>query len=186
MGSDCISSWSLLIFLLSMFASLSIASSNQCTFGLQGKFKHIYMAQVADKTGLSNLFIFQETILFVWSPMKSASLALKVTVKCCKCNYLRWSVYRIHVNLALMAAGDYALWSLSAFFLRRSQIEAAWKDTFSFPSIPNRLSFPLAFVAGWLHGHWWGFISRNYVVWPTFFLMNVFIALKGSHFWFYI
>ena len=44
--------------------------------------------------------------------------------------------------------------------------------------------FPLAFVAGWLQGHWWGFISRNYVVWPTFFLMNVFIALKVSHFWF--
>ena len=43
--------------------------------------------------------------------------------------------------------------------------------------------FPLAFIAGWLQGHWWGFISRNYVVWPTF-LMNVFIALKGSHFWF--
>ena len=46
--------------------------------------------------------------------------------------------------------------------------------------------FPLAFVAGWLQGHWWGFISRNYVVWPIFFLMNVFIALKGSHFWFFI
>ena len=46
--------------------------------------------------------------------------------------------------------------------------------------------FPLAFIAGWLQGHWWGFISRNYVVWPTFFLMNVFIALKGSLFWFYI
>ena len=44
--------------------------------------------------------------------------------------------------------------------------------------------FPLAFIAWWLQGHWWGFISRNYVVWPTFFLMNVFIALKGSHFWF--
>ena len=44
--------------------------------------------------------------------------------------------------------------------------------------------FPLAFVAGWLQGDWWGFISRNYVVWPTFLLMNVFIALKGSHFWF--
>ena len=44
--------------------------------------------------------------------------------------------------------------------------------------------FPLAFVAGWLQGHWWGFISRNYVVWPTFHLMNVFIALKGTHFWF--
>ena len=44
--------------------------------------------------------------------------------------------------------------------------------------------FPLAFVAGWLQGHWWGFISRNYVVWRTFLLMNVFIALKGSHFWF--
>ena len=44
--------------------------------------------------------------------------------------------------------------------------------------------FPLAFVAGWLQGHWWDFISRNYVVWPTFLLMNVFTALKGSHFWF--
>ena len=44
--------------------------------------------------------------------------------------------------------------------------------------------FPLAFIAGWLQGHWWGFISRNYIVWPTFLLMNVFIALKGSHFWF--
>ena len=44
--------------------------------------------------------------------------------------------------------------------------------------------FPLAFIAGWLQGHWWGLISRNYVVWPTFLLMNVFIALKGSHFWF--
>ena len=44
--------------------------------------------------------------------------------------------------------------------------------------------FPLAFIAGWLQGHWWGFISWNYVVWPTFLLMNVFIALKGSHFWF--
>ena len=44
--------------------------------------------------------------------------------------------------------------------------------------------FPLAFVAVWLQGHWWDFISRNYVVWPTFLLMNVFTALKGSHFWF--
>ena len=48
----------------------------------------------------------------------------------------------------------------------------------------NCSMFPLAFVAWWLQGHWWGFISRNYVVWPTFFLMNVFISLKGSHFWF--
>ena len=46
--------------------------------------------------------------------------------------------------------------------------------------------FPLAFVAGWLQGHWWGFISRNYVVWPTFLLKNVFTALKGSHFRFLI
>ena len=30
--------------------------------------------------------------------------------------------------------------------------------------------FPLAFVAVWLQGHWWDFISRNYVVWPTVFL----------------
>ena len=48
----------------------------------------------------------------------------------------------------------------------------------------NCSMFPLAFVAGRLQGHWWGFISRNYVVWPTFLLMNVFIALKGSHVWF--
>ena len=48
----------------------------------------------------------------------------------------------------------------------------------------NCSMFPLAFVAGWLQGHWWGFISRNYVVWLIFFLMNVFIALKGSHLWF--
>ena len=48
----------------------------------------------------------------------------------------------------------------------------------------NCSMFPLAFVAGWLQGHWWGFISRNYVVWPTFLLISVFIALKGSHFWF--
>ena len=46
--------------------------------------------------------------------------------------------------------------------------------------------FPLAFVAGSLQGHWWGFISRNYVVWPISFLMNVFIALKGTHFFFFI
>ena len=48
----------------------------------------------------------------------------------------------------------------------------------------NWSMFPLAFVAGSLQGHWWGFISRNYVVWPIFCLMNVFIALKGTHFWF--
>ena len=48
----------------------------------------------------------------------------------------------------------------------------------------NCSMFPLAFVAGWLQGHWWGFISRNYVVWLIFFLMNVFIALKESYFWF--
>ena len=48
----------------------------------------------------------------------------------------------------------------------------------------NCSMFPLAFVAGWLQDHWWGFVGWNYVVWPTFLLMNVFIALKGSHFWF--
>ena len=42
----------------------------------------------------------------------------------------------------------------------------------------NCSTFPLAFVAVSLQGHWRGFISRNYVVWPTFFLVNVFIALK--------
>ena len=57
-----------------------------------------------------------------------------------------------------------------------------WIDCLS--EIRKIAVFPLAFIAGWLQGHWWGFISRNYVVWPTFLLMNVFIVLKGSHFWF--
>ena len=26
-------------------------------------------------------------------------------------------------------------------------------------------------------------LAKNYVVWPTVFLMKFFIALKGSHFW---
>ena len=47
----------------------------------------------------------------------------------------------------------------------------------------NCSMFRLAFLAGSLQGHWWGFISRNYLVWPIF-LMNVFIALKGTHFLF--
>ena len=70
--------------------------------------------QVANKTGLSSLSIFQETRWLVCSLLKSVSLALKVTVKCCKSNYLRWSVYRRNINLSLMAAGDYILRPLSA------------------------------------------------------------------------
>ena len=45
--------------------------------------------QVANKTGLSSLSIFQETRWLVCSLLKSVSLALKVAVKCCKSNYLR-------------------------------------------------------------------------------------------------
>ena len=41
-------------------------------------------------------------------------------------------------------------------------------------------------LPGHLQGHWWGFSSRNYVVWPIFFLMNVFIALKRTFFYFYL
>ena len=53
-----------------------------------------------------------------------------------------------------------------------------------FTLLQNCSMIHLAFVSGSLQGHWWGFISRNYVVWPIFFLMNVFIAHKGTHFWF--
>ena len=38
---------------------------------------------------------------------------------------------------------------------------------------------------GSLQGHWWGFISRNYIVWPIFFLMNVFLLLKDLFFFFF-
>ena len=48
----------------------------------------------------------------------------------------------------------------------------------------NSSMFRMAFVARSLQGRWWGFISRNYAVWPIFFLMNVFISLKGTKFWF--
>ena len=56
-------------------------------------------------------------------------------------------------------------------------------DPFDTSNSQNCSMFLLAFVAWWLQGHWWGFISRNYIVWPIFFLMNVFIVLKGTHFW---
>ena len=48
--------------------------------------------------------------------------------------------------------------------------------------LKNYSMFPLAFVAGSLQGCWWGFVGRSCLVWPVFFLMNVFIALNGTHF----
>ena len=45
--------------------------------------------------------------------------------------------------------------------------------------------FPLAFVAGSLQGHWWGFISRNYVVWPIFYHRMFSLLLKELTFYFY-
>ena len=74
-----------------------------------------------------------------------------------------------YINIALQVQGVRVCQSLNRLLI--------W-------NLQNCRMFPLAFVAGWLQGHWWGFISRNNVVWPIFFLMNVFIALKGSHFWF--
>ena len=46
--------------------------------------------------------------------------------------------------------------------------------------------FPLAFVAKSLQSHWWGFLRRNFEVWPIYFLTNVFTALKGTHFCIFI
>ena len=74
-----------------------------------------------------------------------------------------------------------ALWPFRTAPLQRPQSAL---DRLPIWNSQNCSMLPLAFVAEWLQGHWWGFISRNYVVWPTFLLMNVFIALKGSHFWF--
>ena len=50
----------------------------------------------------------------------------------------------------------------------------------------NCSMFLLTFVAGPLQGHWWGFTSRNYVVWHIFFLMNVSLLLKEHIFYFYL
>ena len=53
-----------------------------------------------------------------------------------------------------------------------------WTQAIGLIGSQNCSMFPLAFVAGWLQGHWWDFISRNYIVWPTFRLMNVSLLLK--------
>ena len=50
------------------------------------------------------------------------------------------------------------------------------------PYVSHLFLYIKIIFSGFLQGHWWGFISRNYVVWPTFLLLNVFTALKGSHF----
>ena len=47
----------------------------------------------------------------------------------------------------------------------------------------NCSMFPLAFVAGWLQGHWWGFISRNYVVWPTLWMFSLLLKDLISDFY---
>ena len=77
---------------------------------------------------------------------------------------------------------SYAVHLMRVFSLTVLICVSLWIDCL-FEISQNR-SVSSAFIAGWLQGHWWGFISRNYVVWPTFLLMNVFVALKGSHFWF--
>ena len=90
-------------------------------------------------------------------------------------------------NLLICSLGFPVIWYNQSFgnanWLVRA-VNQKFKDVFiQFIWISQNCSmFRLAFVAGWLQGHWWGFISRNYVVWPTFLLMNVFTALKGSHF----
>ena len=64
----------------------------------------------------------------------------------------------------------------------KNNLSKHWEDEMFKDTEKHQVDFPLAFVAGLLQGHWWGLLSRNYVVWPIFFLMNVFIALKGTHF----
>ena len=99
------------------------------------------------------------------------------------------SVHKNHIRRPDSIMKTKQLYRLEIYFIRKH--EQPWPENikYHFPCVSH--SFfktcsmnPLAFVAVWLQGHWWGFISRNYVVWPTFLLMNVFIALKGSHFWF--
>ena len=49
----------------------------------------------------------------------------------------------------------------------------------------NCSMFPLAFLrCRVIIGSLMRLNSRNYIVWPILFLMNVFIALKEIHFWF--
>ena len=67
----------------------------------------------------------------------------------------------------LQLGADNGLMSLSSGFLALRCLLKKQSDFFA--------------VVGSLQGHWWGFISRNYIVWPISFVMNVFIALKGTH-----
>ena len=43
---------------------------------------------------------------------------------------------------------------------------------------PEAERVPLAFVAGSWQDHWWGFISRNYVIWPSSFLWMFSLLFK--------
>ena len=96
-------------------------------------------------------------------------------------NYVVWPTFLL-MNVSTALKGSH-FWFL--FYLFGPHFEL-YQSLNRLPiwNSQNCSMFPLAFVAGWLQGHWWGFISRNYVVWPTFLLMNVSTALKGSHFWF--
>ena len=94
--------------------------------------------------------------IFYFGPLRSAWIFWEIRNK--------WLVYSRQVfNYLDLILIYISLWIDCLFEIRKIAICFLW------------LSLP---------GHWWGFISRDYVEWPIFFLMNVFIAVKGTFFYF--
>ena len=124
-------------------------------------------------------------MLFISTPIKQNSSATssvnqfsKLKVLCINCQSIQSAEKRARFLIGLDSYSRQVFIYLDPILIYIS----LWIDCLF--EIRKIAVFPLAFIAGWFQCHWWGFISRNYVVWPTFLLMNVFIALKGSHFWF--
>ena len=122
------------------------------------------------------IFILQ-TFFFVWESW-TLTTELENTIHAL---YSRWYRQFLYISYKNMCRRQFAAGS-------RSNGSPTTSTT---PTSRMQLEYMIIdaeinILAGWLQGHWWGFIGRNHVVRPTFFLMNVFIALKGSQTEFYL
>ena len=65
-------------------------------------------------------------------------------------------------------------------------LESVFGPTAVFDSI-SKLEYAFSgFHSQFIRGHWWEGVMRNSTVWPTLFLLKVFVALKVAQFHFFI
>ena len=110
------------------------------------------------------------------------------------CGIMLWLFFSLFLLCDLCLFFFFFFFTWNAIKVYRLWVPCERNSSYSFPSVILKLCS--CFRHGMKMCIWFGynalffltfsamFISRNYVVWPTFFLMDVFIALKGSHFWF--